>query len=171
MTDNHNPNLPNPDSDQDPDQSRAIPAEAVPRDPDHPGNAGLTGANGGTGRRRRRVPLVPAILAGAALFIVGGLAGGAVGASTVLMSNESGTSQGPDTPGRQQGGGQQDGGQQGGAGPDGGMAPGGQAGDGQGSGDQTDDVTSATDDGSEENVALLDMSSLPHDAAVLNRED
>lgn len=167
MTDNQNPNLPNPDSNQNPDQNWAIPAEAVPRDPDHPGNAGVTGANGGTGRRRRRrVPLVPAILAGAVLFIVGGLAGGAVGASTALIANESGTSQGPGSPGGQQGGGQQ-----GGAGPDGGMAPGGRAGDGQGSGDQTDDVTSATDDGSEENVALVGMSSLPHDAAVLNRED
>lgn len=166
MTDNQNPNLPKPNSDQNPDQNRATPAEAVPRDPDHPGNAGVTGANGGTGRRSRRVPLVPAILAGAALFIVGGLAGGAVGASTVLMSNESGTSQGPVSPGGQQGGGQR-----GGAGPDGGMAPGGQAGDGQGSGDETDDVTSATDDGSEENVGLFGMSSLPHDAAVLNRED
>ncbi|MCF2571260.1 hypothetical protein [Brevibacterium sp. UCMA 11754] len=170
MTDNQNPNLPNPNSDQNPDQNRTIPAEAGPRDPDHPGNAGVSGANGGTGRRRRRVPLVPAILAGAALFIVGGLAGGAVGASTVLMSNESGTSQGPGSPGGQQGGGQQ-----GGAGPDGGMPPDGQAGDGQagdgqGSGDQTDDATSATDDGSEENVALFGMSSLPH-AAVLNRED
>ncbi|MGO2422351.1 MAG: hypothetical protein ACTH7N_05285, partial [Brevibacterium aurantiacum] len=72
-------------------------------------------------KKKRRVPLIPAILAGAALFIVGGLAGGAVGASTVLMSNDSGTSQGTGGPGGQPGGGQQGGGQQGGAGPGGGM--------------------------------------------------
>ncbi|WP_350270859.1 hypothetical protein AAFP32_04765 [Brevibacterium sp. CBA3109] len=149
-------------------------------------------------KKKRRVPLIPAILAGAALFIVGGLAGGAVGASTVLMSNDSGTSQGTGGPGGQPGGGQQGGGQQGGAGPGGGMAPGGQAGDGQGSNsqdsngqdsdgqdsnnqgsdgqssqnsdDQTADDTSAVDDSSEENVALTGLSSVSQEAAVLNRE-
>ncbi|KHS54271.1 hypothetical protein [Brevibacterium linens] len=44
---------------------------------------------------KRRVPLVPAILAGSALFVVGGLAGGAVGASAVMVAGDSSTSQGP----------------------------------------------------------------------------
>ncbi|WP_231446051.1 hypothetical protein [Brevibacterium zhoupengii] len=146
-----------------------------------------------SGRKKRRVPLIPAVLAGAALFIVGGLAGGAVGASTVLMSNDSGTSQGAGGPGGQPGGGQQGGGQQGGAGPGGGMAPGGQGStnqnsnnqdstsqdstsqgsDGQSSqssDDQTADDTSAVDESSEENVALTGLSSVSQEAAVLNRE-
>ncbi|WP_098730563.1 hypothetical protein [Brevibacterium epidermidis] len=56
---------------------------------------------------KRRVPLVPAILAGSALFVVGGLAGGAVGASAVMVAGDSSTSQGPggqNGPGRMGGG-------------------------------------------------------------------
>lgn len=117
-----------------------------------PSTAGTMDSN--DRKKKRRVPLIPAILAGAALFIVGGLAGGAVGASTVLMSNDSGTSQGTGGPGGQpgggqQGGGQQGGGQQGGAGPGGGMAPGGQAGDGQGSNSQ--DSNGQDSDGQDSN--------------------
>ena len=73
---------------------------------------------------KRRVPLVPAILAGSALFVVGGLAGGAVGASAVMVAGDSSTSQGP-------------GGQNGGQ-PDGGGMPGGQTNGGQANGAQAD---------------------------------
>ena len=83
---------------------------------------------------KRRVPLVPAILAGSALFVVGGLAGGAVGASAVMVAGDSSTSQGP---GGQNGPGRMGGGQNGGQ-PDGGGMPGGQTNGGQANGAQAD---------------------------------
>ena len=83
---------------------------------------------------KRRVPLVPAILAGSALFVVGGLAGGAVGASAVMVAGDSSTSQGP---GEQNGPGRMGGGQNGGQ-SDGGGMPGGQTNGGQANGGQAD---------------------------------
>lgn len=83
---------------------------------------------------KRRVPLVPAILAGSALFVVGGLAGGAVGASAVMVAGDSSTSQGP---GGQNGPGRMGGGQNGGQ-SDGGGMPGGQTNGGQANGAQAD---------------------------------
>ena len=83
---------------------------------------------------KRRVPLVPAILAGSALFVVGGLAGGAVGASAVMVAGDSSTSQGP---GEQNGPGRMGGGQNGGQ-SDGGGMPGGQTNGGQSNGAQAD---------------------------------
>ena len=83
---------------------------------------------------KRRVPLVPAILAGSALFVVGGLAGGAVGASAVMVAGDSSTSQGP---GEQNGPGRMGGGQNGGQ-SDGGGMPGGQTNGGQANGAQAD---------------------------------
>ncbi|SMX93857.1 hypothetical protein BI49514_02610 [Brevibacterium iodinum ATCC 49514] len=79
-------------------------------------------------KQKRRVPLIPAVLAGSALFVVGGLAGGAIGASAAMASKDSGTSQGP---GGQNGpggmGGQQGGAQDGGGQPNGDGMPGGQS--------------------------------------------
>ena len=83
---------------------------------------------------KRRVPLVPAILAGSALFVVGGMAGGAVGASAVMVAGDSSTSQGP---GEQNGPGRMGGGQNGGQ-SDGGGMPGGQTNGGQANGAQAD---------------------------------
>ncbi|MGO3023094.1 MAG: hypothetical protein ACTIIH_07605 [Brevibacterium sp.] len=86
------------------------------------------GSTAGPRKQKRRVPLVPAVLAGSALFVVGGLAGGAIGVSAATASNDSGTSQGP---GGQNGlggmGGQQGGAQDGGGQSDGGGMPGGQS--------------------------------------------
>ena len=130
MTENHHPNQnPGPDHNQiqtqhptdSPDQRLGRPLEQNPVQPVYGSPA--TGA----AEPKRRVPLVPAILAGSALFIVGGLAGGAVGASAVMVADSSGTSQGP---GGQNGpggtGGQTGNGTQPGGQSDGGGVPGGQ---------------------------------------------
>src|SRR5699024_4646727 len=106
----------------------ALPGNAAGRGPSSSGPADAhppTSATPSTGKKKRRVSLVPAVLVGSALFVVGGLAGGAIGASAVMASNGSEASQGPggqagmggpggQQGGGQQGGGQQDGGQQGG---------------------------------------------------------
>lgn len=49
---------------------------------------------------------MPAVLAGAARFLIGRLARGAIGASAVMMSNESGMSRGQFVPGGQSSDGQ-----------------------------------------------------------------
>src|SRR5699024_9658364 len=76
----------------------ALPGNAAGRAPSNSGSAFAsppTSATPATGKKKRRVPLVPAVLVGSALFVVGGLAGGAIGASAVMASNGSETSQGP----------------------------------------------------------------------------
>ena len=156
MTDSHNPNAninPNPNANADPghgpsadspgENSGAAPGRGQGANPGqypaHSRDENLgrpvvqnpvqpvfgspaTAAN----KPKRRVPLVPAILAGAALFVVGGLAGGAVGASAVMVADSAGKSQvpggqnGPGGPGGQNGNGAQPGGQS-----NGGLIPGG----------------------------------------------
>ncbi|WP_025777938.1 hypothetical protein [Brevibacterium sp. VCM10] len=124
------------------------------------------GSTAGPRKQKRRVPLVPAVLAGSALFVVGGLAGGAIGASTAMASNESGTSQGP---GGQNGpggmGGQQGGAQDGGGGmpggqSDGGGMPGGQSngtpGNQNGSTDSGDSSDGSSSDGSSSDGSASD---------------
>lgn len=140
MTENHHPNqgpgtdhnqIPSQHPTDGPDQGLGRPLEQNPVQP-------ISGSpTTGAAEPKRRVPLVPAILAGSALFIVGGLAGGAVGASAVMVADSSGTSQGqggqngPGGMGGQTGngtqpGGQSDDGQPGGQ-SDGAGVPGGQS--------------------------------------------
>lgn len=157
-----------------------------------------SGGSGGSRKQKRRVPLIPAVLAGSALFVVGGLAGGAIGASAAMASNDSGTSQGPGGQngpggmGGQQGGAQDGGGQSNGGGMPGGQSngmPGSQNGspnsggssdgsssDGSASGsdgaDASADTTSAgTDETTIENAAVTHFDRIFTGFAVLNRDD
>lgn len=119
------------------------------------------GSTAGPRKQKRRVPLVPAVLAGSALFVVGCLAGGAIGVSAATASNDSGTSQGP---GGQNGpggmGGQQGGAQDGGGQSDGGGMPGGQSngmpGNQNGSTDSGDSSDGSSSDGSSSDGSASD---------------
>ena len=123
------------------------------------------GSTAGPRKQKRRVPLVPAVLAGSALFVVGGLAGGAIGVSAATASNDSGTSQGPGGQngpggmGGQQGGAQDGGGMPGGQSNGGGM-PGGQSngmpGNQNGSTDSGDSSDGSSSDGSSSDGSASD---------------
>lgn len=142
-----------------------------------------------TGERKRRVPLVPAILVGAALFVVGGLAGGGIGASIGMASNGSGPSQGPGSqggmggpggrsdggqPGGQQGGGDMTSGQDDGSSADDGTQEGSSSGSGSDSSegtDSTDDTSATIEGGSIDNAGLSRFDELLMGFAVLNRDE
>jgi hypothetical protein len=127
MTENHNPDR-DGIRDHDGAESSAGPRPWV-NPYEQSAQSTQFGSTAGPRKQKRRVPLVPAVLAGSALFVVGGLAGGAIGVSAATASNDSETSQGP---GGQNGPGGM-GGQQGGGG-----APGGQPNDGGMPGGQSD---------------------------------
>ncbi|WP_172173609.1 hypothetical protein [Brevibacterium sp. CT2-23B] len=123
-----------------------------------------SGGSEGPRKQKRRVPLIPAVLAGSALFVVGGLAGGAIGASAAMATNDSGTSQGPGGQngpggmGGQQGGAQDGGGQSNGGGMPGGQSNGGGMPGGQANGMQGNQSGSA-DSGSSSDGSSSDGSS------------
>lgn len=132
------------------------------------------GSTAGPQKQKRRVPLVPAVLAGSALFVVGGLAGGAIGVSAATASNDSGTRQGPGGQngpggmGGQQGGAQDGGGMPGGQSNGGGM-PGGQSngvpGNQNGSTDSGDSSDGSSSDGSSSDGSSSDGSASDSDGS------